>query len=188
MITFTLALHGPFHVSTGTPDEGMDSPIDLTCPLPSTSLKGLLRAEATERLDIPQPVIDEIFGRSAWTASNDPQRSTPGAWSWTDALFEEVTPTTFARIRIDDAGRTVPGFLGFGMHAWARGGTFTVEPRIRLSDTVRERHTLVLRAAARSVSSLGGDRRRGSGWVTMTDPLPWTAADTANLLALRGTA
>ena len=90
--------------------------------------------------------------------------------------------------RIDDAGRTVPGFLGFGMHAWARGGTFTVEPRIRLKDTVRERHTLVLRAAARSVSSLGGDRRRGSGWVTMTDPLPWTAADTANLLALRGTA
>ena len=51
MITFTLAMHGPFHVSTGTPDEGMDSPIDLACPLPSTSLKGLLRAEATERLE-----------------------------------------------------------------------------------------------------------------------------------------
>ena len=48
MITFTLAMHGPFHVSTGTPDEGMDSPIDLSCPLPATSLKGLLRAEVTE--------------------------------------------------------------------------------------------------------------------------------------------
>ena len=77
MITFTLAMHGPFHVSTGTPDEGMDSPIDLACPLPSTSLKGLLRAEATERLEIPQPVIDEIFGRSAWSASDDSQRSAP---------------------------------------------------------------------------------------------------------------
>ena len=63
MITFTLAMHGPFHVSTGTPDEGMDSPIDLACPLPSTSLKGLLRAEATERLEIPQPVIVELDGR-----------------------------------------------------------------------------------------------------------------------------
>ena len=188
MITFTLAMHGPFHVSTGTPDEGMDSPIDLSCPLPATSLKGLLRAEVTERLDIPQPITDEIFGRAAWSPSQHPQSSAPGAWSWTDALFEEVTPTTFTRIRIDASGRTVPGLLGFGMHAWARGGTFTVEPKVRLDDIVRSRHLLVLRAAARSVSSLGGDRRRGSGWVTMTDPLPWTAADTASLLALRGTA
>ena len=56
------------------------------------------------------------------------------------------------------------------MHAWARGGTF-VEPRIRLDDTVRERHTLVLRAAARSVSSLGGSSSRIRMGL-MADPSP----------------
>ena len=110
MITFTLAMHGPFHVSTGTPDEGMDSPIDLACPLPSTSLKGLLRAEATERLDIPQPVIDEIF-----TVSPDLRPSlAPASASMTSA---GQSPDSLA-------SGCMPG-LAAGPSPWNRGSGST---------------------------------------------------------------
>ena len=57
-----------------------------------------------------------------------------------------------------------------------------------------QRHELVLRAAARAVVSLGGERRRGAGWVSITDTdrtdeeISWTAGDTTALLRTRGQA
>lgn len=183
VITFTITLHGPFHIATGVAADGIDTPIDLSCPLPATSLKGLMRAEAVERLHVRQEYVDEIFGRSTTDPDGDPQRSAPGAWQWSDASFEKVIPAPYARISVDERGLTKQGFLAFGTQAWATDGWFSVEPRVRLDDVVRTRHTVILRACARSVSTLGGDRRRGSGWISISDA-PWSAADTAVLRQL----
>lgn len=183
MITFDMDFFGPFHVSTGVPSEGMDSPIDLTCPLPSTTLKGLMRAEAVERLGIKGRLVDEIFGRATTSSTGDLQRSSPGAWQWSDATFARLTATPYARIAVDEHGLTRQGFLAFGMHAWASGGTFTVEPKWLLDARTVAQHSVILRACAASVSTLGGDRRRGSGWVSITAG-PWTPADTLELRAL----
>lgn len=184
MITFTITFHGPFHVSTGVAADGIDTPIDLGCPLPATSLKGLMRAEAVERLGISQKLVDEIFGRSTSGPAAETQRSAPGAWQWSDASFDQVIPAPYARIAVDNRGLTRQGFLAFGTQAWATDGQFTVEPRVRLDDAALTRHTVILRACARSVSSLGGDRRRGSGWVSISDA-PWTSEDTSALRQLQ---
>ena len=66
-----------------------------------------------------------------------------------------------------------------GEEVWSRTATFTVEP---LSQQASSDHEVVIRAAARSVSSMGGDRRRGSGWVVIRDDEVWTDSDTKCLL------
>lgn len=176
-LKFTITFHGPFHVG-GSPFEGLDRTLDRDVPLPSTSLKGLLRAEAVERLGIGPSLVGAVFGSPA-------QKGDPGAWWWSDAEF--AAPPVFsrsARIKIDNStGTTEEGFLMLGEDVWADSASFTVEP---LNLSAQQAHEIVLRAAARSVSSLGGDRRRGSGWVSIRDDLTWSEADTAKLLQMRG--
>ena len=43
----------------------------------------------------------------------------------------------------------------------------------------------MLRAAARDVVSIGLNRRRGFGWVTIFDAKPWTDDDSRTLLAMK---
>ena len=44
MITFTVTIHGPFHISAGESGDGADNVVDRDNPLPASSLKGLMRA------------------------------------------------------------------------------------------------------------------------------------------------
>lgn len=187
MIDFTITFHGPFHVATGVPSAGIDSPTETSVPLPATSLKGLMRAEARDRLGIDDAYVDAIFGRSTEDRNGSPRRSTSAVWAWTDATVDSPKVTPYARIKVDEHGLTERGFLRFGTEVWALTATFHVEPLVALEPEVRDRHRLVLRAAARSVSSLGGDRRRGSGWVSIQDSSPWVAEDSLVLMTMRGT-
>jgi hypothetical protein len=185
MITFSIAFHGPFHVGTGEAEEGMDRTVDRDNLLPATSLKGLMRAEAVEVLGVDPALVADIFGA--------PGRA--GAWWWSDGQIDPIrsaeTPERpligrVARIRVDDAGLAMRGFLALGEHVWAEGAHFTVGQLRELTTEVTSRHTTILRAAARSVVSLGGARRRGEGWVTIVDDQgDWTAADTTALLSCR---
>lgn len=175
MITFTITFHGPFRVGTGTPAEGLDARVDPTNPLPSTSLKGVMRAAAAELFGHASAPVAEVFGRAA---GSSPQAGGTGAgvWGWTDARFEtepEIRPVT--RIRTDGkTGLTLRGALMFGEHVWAGRASFDVFPLVHLDEKVAESHANLLIAAARSVTSVGSLRRRGEGWVTITDDRTWT--------------
>lgn len=108
MITFTITFHGPFRVGTGTPSEGLDARVDRDNLLPSTSLKGVMRAAAKETLAAPVALVDAVFGGPA---GRRPGTASASPWGWTDALFSSapiVTPVT--RIRVDNAtGLVRPG-------------------------------------------------------------------------------
>lgn len=178
-LDFTIAFHGPFHVSTGGTALGLDRTVDRDRPLPSTSIKGLIRAEAKERLRMPDAFIAEIFGAPGGIVS---------AWWWSDA--EVVMPANAvmesARIRVDEASETaMDGSLMFGESIWATSARFRVGLRRPLSEEDLGRHSAVLRVAAASVTSLGGQRRRGEGWVTITPDQEVTRQDCLTLLRLR---
>lgn len=176
-LVFRITFLGPFHVGGSSPDAGLDSPVDREVPLPASSLKGLMRAQARNTLGAPAGLVSAIFGA--------PPRES--AWTWTDAEFDEAPAgNAYARIRLADSGDGAAerGFLFLGEHLWATAATFRVEPRTALDAETLARHRLVLRAAARAVSGLGGARRRGEGWVTFADDADWTRDDTRALRAL----
>lgn len=181
---FTITFHGPFHVATGTPELGVDRSVDRENPLPATSLKGLMRAAASEQLGLRDDVVDAVFGEDPTRQGRARSPLAASPWWWSDAEFAGapvVTNTT--QIRIDDeSGVTRRGFVMFGEHVWAEAATFDVEQREQVDDL--DLHELVLRGAARAVVSLGGLRRKGEGWVTVSGD-PWSLADTTRLLALR---
>lgn len=178
MITFTVTFHGPFHVGTGSAEGGLDRPVDRSNLLPASSLKGLMRAEAAEVLGVRPDLVSAIFGREGRA----------GSWWWGDARFPPNTVTfgQSARIRVDGDGVVEAGFLALSEHTWVDRATFEVGPSRALSAVETTRHTTVLRAAARSVTALGGGRRRGEGWVSIVDDQdPWTSFDTSLLLGCR---
>lgn len=180
MITFTITFHGPFRVGTGTPAEGLDARVDLSNPLPSTSLKGVMRAAAVETLGLPPDLVADVFGSKAGDRSRS---ATACPWGWTDAQFAGLLPPQpVTRIRVDEHGLTRRGALMFGEHLWADSATFEVFQRHELDAATVRQHRLVLAAAGRAVSSVGALRRRGEGWVTITDDLAWDADAHAALL------
>ncbi len=157
-IEFAIQFHGPFRVGAGAAVPGLDAPVDRDRLLPASSLKGLLRAEAAERLRLPAPLVDAVFGSP----------SHPCPWWWSDARITNPRITPSTKIKVDERGRAERGFLRFGEQVWADGGTFTVEQRLPLTADEVDLHTNVLVASALSVSSLGSSRRRGEGWVTIS--------------------
>lgn len=178
-LTFSITFHSPFHVGSGVASRGLDRVIDRENPLPATSLKGVMRAAAAETLCLPSQLVTEVFGG-------------PGAgacpWWWSDARLMEDTPSIdrLARIRVDEATGTVQrGFLMMGEVVWSSGAEFTVTLSEARNDETVARHELVLRAAARAVSGIGGARRRGEGWVTITDSRPWGNAESTALLTMK---
>ncbi len=176
-LTFTITFHGPFAVATGAAGLGLHAPIDGEVPLPGSSLKGLLRAQAETVLGLTATHVAAVFGL--------PRRPSP--WAFVDAGPDHKWITDRqARIKVDDEGAVEPGALQLGAQAWARTATFDVEQIAPIAADNLPRHELILHAAARSVSALGGGRRRGAGWVSIarTD-VPWTSADTRALIALR---
>lgn len=170
-----LTFRGPFAVGTGSPQDGVDEPIDLDEPLPASALKGLLRGRARDLLGVHNDVVERIFG--------SPQQD--ATWTWRRPVFETVPQeSAWTRLAIaDGAGNAARGMLVSGSHVWATTATCTVAP----TSSADPDDAVILRAAARAVSSLGGGRRRGEGWVTIVDVgpdntvVPWTDADTAAL-------
>lgn len=168
-LTFTIAFHGPFHVATGEAVRGADLAVDHRNPLPASSLKGVMRWAATHTLGLPRAVVDDVFG----TARR------PSPWSWGTPVF--TTPVevgTRTRLAVSPTGSAITGAKVDTDECWADTATFdivalppavAVAPEAGTSGAAgRTQQAVVLTAAAHAVTSLGSDRRRGYGWVTIT--------------------
>lgn len=196
-LTFEISFHGPFRVATGRAGDGADSVIDREAPLPASSIKGVMRSAARDLLNLPPHLVEAVFG-AAWQ---------PSPWSWSDAAFtgggdatlsdgdgdgdggagaEPLRIRARARIQISEATHTVvDGALAVGEEILAHRAIFTVRRSGPVPADDLPRYEAVLTAAARAVTALGGDRRRGLGWVSITPLHPaWTAASADHLVDL----
>ncbi|MGH4021619.1 MAG: RAMP superfamily CRISPR-associated protein [Pseudonocardiaceae bacterium] len=81
------------------------------------------------------------------------------------------------------------GGLFSAEYRWPRTARFDIQRFTALTDEDRERHELLLWAAALSVHSIGADRNRGYGWVDVTrvgtEPDETFLAQVADLLGVR---
>lgn len=158
-LTFEVTFHGPVRIGRGRAGVGVDDTVDPDVIVPGSSLKGLMRAEASLLLGGGNALVASVFG----TARQ------PSPWHWGDIRAsgspdDEVH--TGVRIRVDSmTGTTVDGGLFSAEYRWPRTACFSLHRFIALSEADCARHELVLWAAALSVHSMGADRNRGFGWV-----------------------
>jgi CRISPR/Cas system CMR subunit Cmr4 (Cas7 group RAMP superfamily) len=180
-VRFEIDFHTPFRVSSGRAGDGSDSTVDRAALLPASSLKGLMLSAARDLLKFPRSRVGAVFG-SAWH---------PSPWSWSDAgMTEEAGVRQRTRIRIDPgSGTVVKGALLVADEVVAARAGFSIDRTGWIEPSEAGDHEIVLLAAARAVTAVGGDRRRGSGWVTVTpvDP-PWSDAHLRAAAALAGAA
>ncbi len=168
-LVFDIRFHTPFRVATGNAGDGGNSMVDPSSLLPASSLKGIMRWTAQHLLSISRTVVKEVFG--------EPHQAS--AWSWSDASIAQAADDIIrsrARIQIsDDTGTVEKGALAIAEEVLATQASFAIRRRGFVPAGRADLHKDVLLASARAVTSLGGDRRRGLGWVsvTPTDPL-WT--------------
>jgi CRISPR/Cas system CMR subunit Cmr4 (Cas7 group RAMP superfamily) len=178
-VRFEIGFHTPFRVSSGQAGDGSDTTVDRAALLPASSLKGVMLSAARDLLAFPSSLVEAVFG-TAWQDS---------PWGWSDATMTgqvRIRPRT--RIRIEpDTGTVAKGALLVADEVLADRAEFSID-RIGWIEPGQERtHQVILLAAARSVTAVGGDRRRGAGWVTVTpaDP-PWTDEHLRSAVALAG--
>ena len=178
---FEILFHTPFRVASGRAGDGSDSTVDRAALLPASSLKGLMRSAARDLLKFPTLQVNAVFG-TAWQ---------PSPWNWSDATMTgqaSIRPRT--RTRIDPGtGTVVQGALLVADEVLAAGAEFSVDRAGWIEPGRVGDHETILLAAARAVIAVGGDRRRGSGWVTVTPVEPqWSEAHLRAAAALAGTA
>lgn len=164
---FTIEFHGPFRVATGRARPGVDIATDPFVPLPGSSLKGLMRASSADVLGLPTSSIDAIYGAESPPTGQGP---TPSPWSWSDADFGDGEPWVTQRSRVAISGATgvvEKGALVRADELWPANATFTVDLFHHLTEEEKGLHQLLLAAAAKAVRSIGADRNRGFGWVTI---------------------
>ncbi|GAB3275263.1 hypothetical protein GCM10027589_00260 [Actinocorallia lasiicapitis] len=162
---FTLRFHVPFRVSTGAASDGLDTTFDPVNPLPASSLKGIMRANANTILKLDKALCDEVFGS---VSGRSP-------WWWSDATLAETTAATRTRLSIDPStGTASDGALVTGAELWAATGWFELLDRDRIDPERLDLHQTVLTASALAITSLGSNRRRGLGWVSVDAEQPWT--------------
>jgi len=180
-VRFEITFHTPFRVSSGHAGEGSDTTVDRAALLPASSLKGVMLSAARDLLKFPRSQVEAVFG----TALHE------SPWGWSDAaMTEEASIRPRTRIRIEpDTGTVAPGALLVADEVLAARAEFTID-RIGWVQAGEEgTHEIILLAAARSVTAVGGDRRRGSGWVTVTPVEPqWSDAHLRAAAALAGAA
>lgn len=161
-VEFEIAFHGPFRVSTGYARAGIDAAIDPENPLPNTSLKGVMRATAMQLLGEKSSVVQEVFGSGRYESP----------WRWSHAEPDESgwhMPKAAARLAIDAKTHTASAdMLGISEQTSATRARFTVTQRGPLDEGPLRTHRLVLAVAGQATRSLGANRRRGLGWVTIT--------------------
>lgn len=178
---FEIVFHAPFHISSGHAGDGSDATVDRAALLPASSLKGLMLSAARDLLTFPRPQVEAVFG-TAWQ---------PSPWGWSDAaMTEEAGIRARTRIRIDPGtGTVVRGALLVADEVLAARAEFTVERTGWIDRGQESTHETILLAAARSVTAVGGDRRRGSGWVTVNPVEPqWSDEHLRAAVTLIGTA
>jgi CRISPR/Cas system CMR subunit Cmr4 (Cas7 group RAMP superfamily) len=176
-VSFEVAFLTPFRVAAGRAADGADSVVDRQALLPASSLKGVMLSAARDLLLLPDQLVGEVYGHRGWQAS---------PWSWSDGRADRDDVRVRARIQIDgDTGAVVDGALAVAEEVLAHRATFTVRQSGHVLPNRRAVHVAVLTASGRAVTALGGDRRRGLGWVsvTPTDP-PWTECSATDLVDL----
>ncbi|MGW9307762.1 RAMP superfamily CRISPR-associated protein [Saccharomonospora azurea] len=160
-LEFEVRFHTPFRVSTGHARPGLDAGVDAHRPLPSSSLKGVMRATALRLLEPHTRVVHEVFGSS----------SIECPWLWHDAVpdngWHQTRPA--ARVAVDSHTHAAkPDMLAVTEQIGAETARFTIAQRHPLDKATLQTHRLVLAVAGQATRSLGADRRRGLGWVTIT--------------------
>lgn len=162
VLLFEVRFHGPFRVGTGQAAQGIDEAVDLTDPVPASSLKGVMRDAARELALADGGLIGEVFGTEA----------SASPWSWTGAEPGQggwARTSVQARVAIDPETHTaIPDLLQFAETVEHDRAQFRIH---RVGPVPADRlphHVALLRVAAAAVHHLGGQRRRGLGWVTVT--------------------
>lgn len=172
-LTCEVTFHGPVRVGSGRAGRGLDDTVDPGVVVPGSSLKGLMRAEATMLFPHQEDLIKAVFGTPRG----------PSPWHWGDIRAAADDPLhTGARIRVDsDAATTVDSGLFLADYHWPTTASFHITQFVAVDPAHVPRHRALLAAAAMSVTSIGGDRNRGFGWVDIR-----TDADLDGIAALVG--
>jgi CRISPR/Cas system CSM-associated protein Csm3 (group 7 of RAMP superfamily) len=155
-LDFEITFHNPFRVALGQGGSGVHNTISQRDALPSTSLKGVMRATAKLLLGTENPVVGEVFGSE--------RLSCP--WRWSSAQPETgwARPQPTARVRIDRETHTsTEDMLSMAEQTGATRAAFSVTQFGHVADPAA--HQAVLVIAAQATRSLGALRRRGLGWV-----------------------
>jgi CRISPR/Cas system CSM-associated protein Csm3 (group 7 of RAMP superfamily) len=178
-----IAFHGPFRVAAGASSDGLDETYSEANPLPSSSLKGLMRAHAAQTLRVGDRWLEQVFG-SAWR---------PSPWWWSDAVITTAPATVNGpgrvrtRVRIDPATfTTVPKAIQTVGELWPASAEFEVRRRGQVPEGQLAAHEAILAGSARAVTALGSDRRRGLGWVSIIPEPPWDEVQQQLLASCRG--
>lgn len=160
-LTFSITFHTPFRVATGHASEGRDAVVDRLDPLPSGGMKGVMRAAATGVLGLSQDDADEVFGSVAQ----------PCPWSWDPVRFADA-PGMGVRYRVaidPKTGTALRDHIQMAeVHLSNASAEFSISQTGIIAADRLERQRLILTCAACAVHSLGAQRRRGLGWVTIT--------------------
>ncbi|MEW1734427.1 RAMP superfamily CRISPR-associated protein [Nocardia beijingensis] len=159
VLGFGIAFAAPMRVSTGRARPGVDAAIDMSDPLPATSLKGVMRATATQLLGADDTRIGDVFG--------SPQREC--RWEWSNAAPQTLwaPPQRATRIRVENHVAT-DDMLGCAEQTYTTAATFTVTAIDEPPDPELATHIAILTIAATATRALGAGRRRGTGWVHIT--------------------
>ncbi|MFC7343248.1 RAMP superfamily CRISPR-associated protein [Saccharopolyspora griseoalba] len=161
-LEFSITFHSPFRVSTGHAAPGLDTGVDGANPLPASSLKGVMRATASQLLGEVR-LVDEVFG--------SPEQESP--WLWRDAVGNWDQPKPATRVSLDaETHAAAKDMLVVQEQIGTDSARFTITQRHRLDEQDFAKHRLVLAVAGQATRSLGGNRRRGLGWVTITSESP----------------
>jgi CRISPR/Cas system CSM-associated protein Csm3 (group 7 of RAMP superfamily) len=180
---FLISFHGPFRVAAGASSDGLDETYHAANPLPSSSLKGLMRAHAQHMLQLGELHVTEVFGSDR----------APSPWWWSDADITVTRDVQHGPHRIRTRVRINPYTFTAADTAMQTAGEFwpaSAEFEVRRRGPVPvgriAQHEAILAASARAVTALGSDRRRGLGWVSIVPDLPWDDAQQQLLLSCRG--
>lgn len=162
-LTLTIAFHGPFHVFTGSAGDSRDAVIDETIPVPPAELKGLMRASAV-RLGLPDGLIREVFGAEA------NRRSADSPWGWRCGDLVHPHSDVRASVPIDpESGTARAGAIRMAEELWASSLDVHIERIAWIERSRLPQHHNLLLASALSITSLGHDRNRGFGWVSLAE-------------------
>jgi CRISPR/Cas system CSM-associated protein Csm3 (group 7 of RAMP superfamily) len=179
---YTIVFHGPFRVASGAASDGLAATYDAANPLPSSSLKGLMRDQAERVLGIDRSVVREIFGSPR----------APSPWWWSDATIDrdqagrDEADRVRSQLQINPATSTaMEGTLRTSGELWPVSAQFEIRPRLAIPSERRPVHEAVLTASGRAITALGSDRRRGLGWVSVVPEVPWDDAMQQLLLSCR---
>ena len=175
---FEIAFHTPFRVASGRAGDGSDTTVDRAALLPASSLKGVMRSAARDLLKFPAALVEAVFGTARHPVALG-LVGRPRAGRGRELPASGRGPASRSSA---ETGTVAEGALLIADEVLAVRGEFTIDRTGWIKPGDEGTQETVLLAAARAVTAIGGDRRRGLGWVTITpvDP-PWSTAHRGQL-------